>query len=59
VQCDPGPLARAERQVVKDQETVAWFIQLRAQGWTCDHFPTATRHIPHDKSFEDVFDWQV
>jgi len=35
-----GPLARAERPIVKDQETVARFIQLRAQGWTYDRIST-------------------
>jgi len=59
VQCDPGSLARTERLIVKDQETVARFIQLRAQGWTYDRFSTATRHIPNDEYFEDVLDWQV
>ena len=34
------PLAWAEWPIVKDQETIARFIQLRAQGWTYDRIST-------------------
>ena len=35
-----GLWPEAERRVVKDQETIARFIQLRAEGWTYDRIAT-------------------
>ena len=49
-----GLLAWAERPIVKDQETVARFIQRRAQSWTGDRISTGPAAC-----VEDVLDWQV
>jgi hypothetical protein len=60
---------------MKDQETIARFIHLRATGLSYDkisglraevsrevgeiRFSAATRHLPSDEYFEEVLDWQV